>query len=486
VNNHPADRQRIEWDKCARNPAYWINTYAWAKDERTGELFRLELWKAQAWLLTVLLAVPLLVILKARQLGISWLVVAYGTWLITFHPRRYVLLFSYRELEAMELLDRARHIIRHLPKWMRPELAKDSELQMETARGSRIRAFPTSGSEGRTYAAALAIIDEAGLVRNLSALITALEPVTEGGGKLVVLGTAKGIGDYFTLIQMIRAGSLAAWRFVFMPWFSRPDRPANWREQQLEKSTKKWQVYQEHPETPDEAFQMGHHPRFEVDQLKGLMKRTRQPLPLRRDKDNVPADLWPVLQAGALKVWRRPRPGKWYLVASDTAEGIPERNRCTAVVMDQRAGLAVAELAGWWPDHEFAHLLAVLGQWYGIAVLAVERNNHGHAVIANLVNVEEYPGTLYRMKEPGQQRTRKRGWATTTRTRPLLFDAMEAALMDEGRRWYSAGFLGECLTCAIDESGRVGAPDIEGVYDDLLFAYMIAEVVRQEQRYLTG
>lgn len=444
----------------------------------------MRLWPAQGWLLRVVLAVHLLVILKARQLGISWLVVSYGTWLFAFHPRRYILLFSHRQEEAQELLDRAKHILAHLPAWMRPELVTDNELEIETARGSRIRAFPTSGSEGRTYAAALAVIDEAGTVRNLQKLITALEPVTEGGGRLVVLGTARGLGDYFSLIQQIRAGKLAAWRFVFLPWYSRPDRPAGWRTQQMAKATAKWQVYQEHPETPDEAFQLGHRPRFDTERLKALMRRARAPLPLRQ-KD-VPADLWPLVQVGALRVWRRPRPGKWYLVASDTAEGIPERNRCTAAVMDQRAGLVVAELAGWWPDHEFAHLLAELGTWYGLAVLAVERNNHGHAVIANLVNVEDYPGILYRMKDPGQAPTRKRGWATTTRTRPLLFDAMEAALADEGRRWYSGHFLGEALICAIDDSGRVGAPEIEGSYDDLLFAYMIAEVVRQEQRYLTG
>ena len=41
-----------------------------------------------------------LVVLKARQLGISWLSLSYALWLMLFHPPATVLLFSLREEES--------------------------------------------------------------------------------------------------------------------------------------------------------------------------------------------------------------------------------------------------------------------------------------------------------------------------------------------------------------------------------------------------
>jgi hypothetical protein len=67
-----------------------------------------------------------------------------------------------------------------------------------------------------------------------------------------------------------------------------------------------------------------------------------------------------------------------------------------------------------------------------------------------------------------------------------MFDALDQALHDESRRWYSERFLGEAMICAHREDGSVGAPEIAGAHDDILIAYCIAEAVRQEQRYMVG
>ena len=46
----------------------------------------------------------LTVILKARQLGLSWLVVGWALWLMLFQPAATVLFFSKRDQEAVLLL----------------------------------------------------------------------------------------------------------------------------------------------------------------------------------------------------------------------------------------------------------------------------------------------------------------------------------------------------------------------------------------------
>jgi len=445
------------------------------------------MWPAQSWLLSVVMGSPLLCILKARQLGITWLAVAYGVWLVAFHANRYVLLFSHRQEDAKELLGRAVFVLEHLPVWLQPAVATDNALMMETERGSRLQAFPTTGSEGRTYAASLAIVDEAGTVRNLLDLITALEPVVEGGGRLVVLGTARGIGGFWTLVQRIRTGILGGWRFVFLPWMSRPDRGAGWREEQRERFTEEWRLYQEFPESVEEAFQLGGRPRFDRDRVKRLSLRVRRPLPaaavLAREEMPEEPLLRQALVDGQLRIWRRPKGGHVYILPADTAEGLPGLDQCAAMVLDARTGVAVAELAGWWEDHKFARILAALGVWYHRALLAVERNNTGVSVLNSLVNVERY-WNLYQASEPGQSPGGRFGWITTTRTKPLMYDALDRALHDDGRRWYSEQLLMEALLCQRRDDGTVGAPEVEGAHDDLLTAYCIGEAVWQEQGYM--
>lgn len=62
-----------------------------------------------------------LVVLKARQLGISWLSLAYALWLMLFRLPATVLLFSLWEAEAKELLWRLHGMYDRLPSWMQAE-----------------------------------------------------------------------------------------------------------------------------------------------------------------------------------------------------------------------------------------------------------------------------------------------------------------------------------------------------------------------------
>ncbi len=54
---------------------------------------RFHLWPAQLEVADALQGERLVVMLKARQLGMSWLTVAYGLWLMLFQPAATVLFF---------------------------------------------------------------------------------------------------------------------------------------------------------------------------------------------------------------------------------------------------------------------------------------------------------------------------------------------------------------------------------------------------------
>ena len=114
-----SDRQKIEWLKCSRSALYFIVEYVTIYDATTSEWIDFRLWPAQRKALAVLAASTKVLILKARQLGLSWLVLAYCLHVMLFRPRSRVLLFSMREDEAFELLRRVKFMYGQLPAWMR-------------------------------------------------------------------------------------------------------------------------------------------------------------------------------------------------------------------------------------------------------------------------------------------------------------------------------------------------------------------------------
>lgn len=111
--------QREEWLTSAASFGYWCDRYAQVYDATARTWLPFHLWPAQREVDSVLESQRLVVILKARQLGMTWLVVGYALWLMLFRPAATVLLFSWRDDEADQLLGfRLAGMYQRLPEWM--------------------------------------------------------------------------------------------------------------------------------------------------------------------------------------------------------------------------------------------------------------------------------------------------------------------------------------------------------------------------------
>ena len=86
------------------------------------------LWPAQREVLATLTVERLVVLLKARQLGMTWLVLAYILHAMIFRPAQSVLLFSRRQVDAHSLLGpfRLKGMAVRLPPALRPVVVTDS------------------------------------------------------------------------------------------------------------------------------------------------------------------------------------------------------------------------------------------------------------------------------------------------------------------------------------------------------------------------
>ena len=70
--------ERTEWLKCKRSFAYFVDTYCQIYDATEGTWIPFKLWPGQLTVAKQLETELLNIILKARQLGMTWLYLCYA------------------------------------------------------------------------------------------------------------------------------------------------------------------------------------------------------------------------------------------------------------------------------------------------------------------------------------------------------------------------------------------------------------------------
>lgn len=175
-------------------------------------------------------------------------------------------------------------------------------------------------------------------------------------------------------------------------------------------------------------------------------------------------------RGGALLVWFAPSLGRKYIVAVDSAGGGDEGDFAAVQVIDWETGLQCAELQERLRPMELARISVGLAKEYGGALIAVERNNHGAAVLAYIESREGYT-KVYRQE-------REVGWLTTGASKPEMTARLGSLLEQQPGMFQSKRLLSECRTFIGRERGKTGAAN--GAHDDLVMAMAVAHAVRTE------
>jgi hypothetical protein len=458
-------RRRKELEACKASCAHFINNYCHIYDATRGEWVRFDLWAAQETTLEVISLNQMVVILKARQLGLTWLVLAFALWLLLFHPISTVLLFSLRDNEAVHLLsdERLRGMFLSLPDWMRPEELKTDAHVWRLSNGSTAKAFPTSA--GDSYTATLAIVDEADLVPDLNKLMRRVKPTIDGGGKMILLSRSDKSQPQSEFKKIYRAAKqkLTKWVSVFLPWDTRPERSPDWYAEQkaeiFNRTGSLDDLHEQYPSTDTEALS----PR-------SLDKRIPPAWIEQCYRQAEPFDDAALSAAGApsingLRVYALPVRGKRYVVGGDPAEGNPTSDDSALVIKERETGEQCAVLQGKFQPSTLAAHADALGTFYNRADLLIERNNHGHAVLLWLQD----NSTLKRLRGYDG----KPGWPENTRTKALLYDAEADAFRDEDTVIHD---FAAYVQLASIEGSTLNAPT--GEMDDLADADALATLAR--------
>ena len=219
-----------------------------------GAWIPFDMWPAQVELLRSFHAEPQHVVLKARQLGVSWVAVIYSLWRCLYHESQSVVVVSKDEDAAYEIIRRAVGVFERLPA-PPVKLTTDNSGGIGWSNGSRIKAFASTENAASGVTGSLVILDEFGKMRFANKTYTSVMPTINDGGKIIIIGTYT--SDYGALLKKLWDDSDArrnTFRPQFIPWNARPGRDAAWYARTEANAVSSAFHRQEYPATPAEAF----------------------------------------------------------------------------------------------------------------------------------------------------------------------------------------------------------------------------------------
>jgi hypothetical protein len=451
--------------------AFFCENYVYIKHPNRGKI-RFELRDAQKEAVKSWLNNRYSIVLKARQIGFSTLAAAYSFWLAFFWPDRFIVMLSKTEREATKLLAKSKYIYKFLPEWIKkngPELVQNNVLKMSFANDSVIESMPSANEPARGESVYLAIIDEMAFLPNPEEAWASIEPIADVGGRVICLSTAKGEGNIFYQLWQGSQNATNRFRGIFFPW-SASERDQAWYDAQ-KAELPDWQLHQEYPSNPEEAFIRSGRPVFDVDILKMFVTSPATKGFNKKLESGVNTFIFEST-GGPLSVWETPMFNSIYVIGADVAEGLARGDYSSAHVIDAKSGVVVAHWHGHVdPDKFGEEILYALGYYYNKALIGVESNNHGLTTLTAL-NKAGY-NNIYRQRRLNQrnpEQTETLGWRTTTLTKPLALDELSANIRDGGITIKCENTIAELKTFVRDDNGSThGSP-----HDDRVMSLAIA------------
>ena len=268
-------RQEAEWRKCVRDENYFLQNYWHIAHPAHGRIL-FALREAQAEAIKHWAKNRYSLTLKARQIGWSTLVAAHQFWLAYFHADQNIIDLSRTERESVLLLRKSKYGFSHLPKWMverGPKSLLDHQQRMGFANGSQIVSLPSASDPARGESATLIVVDEWAFLPSPEEAWSSIEPVADVGGRIIGLSTANGSGNFFHQLWVGSTTGSNKFESMFYPWPATEDRGDAWYQEKIE-SMLPWQLAQEYPTTPEEAFVKSGNPVFDLDILEEMSRQT--------------------------------------------------------------------------------------------------------------------------------------------------------------------------------------------------------------------
>ncbi len=252
----------IDFARYATDLLAFAKDLVWIQNKNTAKTVKWEAWDYHLDLFKTILSNDEIVILKARQLGITWDMAILSFWTAYFNENAKVLIMSQGENEAWDMISKIRFIYNHLPEELKVPIKNDTRgLLTWEGMNSEIKSLPSTEKAGRGTDATLVVRDELAYHPYGEENFNAISPAIDSGGKLIDLSTINktDVDNHFSnRVKEARDGKSKA-KLVFLGWKLRPVRKEgmtldDWFNLNIKPKYTPIKLEQEYPETIDEAL----------------------------------------------------------------------------------------------------------------------------------------------------------------------------------------------------------------------------------------
>lgn len=471
-----------------------------------------------------------LIVLKARQMGLSTAIEALIYWWATTHKNITAMIVGHEDASSKNLYNMFKRYYEYCNPLFQPRRKYNtrSDLVFDVSDEEKTRAkelgLPPPGlgsviktgtasnlGTGRSDTIQLLHGSEVASWEHGEELVASLlQTVPARANTMIFLeSTAEGMGNYFHKEWKAAKKGESVFEPFFFAWWQHDEyempgviheftdeekniidlmkaegykdaqcqRKINFRRyKEREFKSDPMRLYQEYPSTDREAFLASGRPRFDIPSLiiyESAAEEAPQDTYTLTDKQDRTVLCTPD-KGAPLKIWDMPQPGHDYVIGADTAEGLKDGDYSVADVIDTATLKTVAKWRGHCDPDQFGFILDRLGRFYNYALMGVEINNHGLAVVQRLRDL--FYTNLYRREkgidERFEEATSKLGWKTDMRTKPLMIDHLAEAIRERLITDYDIVFADEAQSYVLDDNGRTNAE--EGSFDDTVMAKAIA------------
>ena len=436
------------------------------------------------------------IILKSRQFGFSTLILAL-LFLDTINtPNTQTVVIAHDMDSTIRLFQMVKRFYDNLPSEVKPstQYANRREFLWPELDSYFFVGTAGSGEFGRGGTINHVHASEVAFWPNGEDIMASLMQAVPSDGTIFQESTANGIGNYYHEEYQRALAGESTLTARFFPWFAHSDyiakAPANfeivrgqwltldsgateykasdeeklramgvndnqlqWRREKMREPGMRKKFRQEYPATPREAFISSGNSYFNLEKLDALAEQLKDAMfnPIAftvpelyvnlARAPRVTGNYTPEDARESLMLWELPQAGETYVIGGDTAEGINTRgdhDYQSASVWKVSTQTEVARLHGRFDKHIYGLMLAELGFWYNTALLGIERNNTGHAVINAALFSAHYPEStadnsrgLYMHQEYDEKRApreRRAGYPTTQQSKFLILDELETVI----------------------------------------------------------
>lgn len=443
-----------------------------------------------------------MIVLKARQQGLSTVISAFLYWWLSQHQAQKGVVTAHKADSARALFDMYRRMYQNTPEMLKPRTAYSSRKELVFDQLDTGLLVATAGGDGvsRGETFTHAHLSELGFwpansaENNLNALLQSI-PNTPGTACFIE-STANGYNIFFQMWDGAVKG-LNGFLPFFSAWFETDeyrtpipegfertyeeielaeqfnldDEQLYWRRLKIAQNGLDL-FKQEYPATPEEAFLASGRPVFDPVIIAPLL--TSAPIPIKR----MAVEEGQVFDhtRGELLVYKDHDPNDVYTIGADISIGVRAGDYSVAQVLNgDKEQVAV------WRGHiqpdAFAKVLVAMGYYYNTALVAPERNLHGILTCVELYKHLRYPNVFLDVSE-GQiadKDTLNIGFLTTSKTKPLIIDRLRAEVRDGTIKINDQTTLKEMLTYVVTETGSMEAE--EGCFDDCIMSLAVANHV---------